>query len=131
MCVCLSLSLSATQIRAFPLLGFAAKSSTKFSQQIYNSNKRKLPLSPPLSLSFRSLLQQIKLSLEENVIYNRGQESNIIYHPRPQTTKKKVFKFLAHMSVMGVCVCVCVWKVPIISCECIGCLCICVWEGFM
>ncbi len=129
MCVSLSLSLSATQIRAFPLLGFAAKSSTKFSQQIYNSNKRKLPLSPPLSLSFRSLLQQIKLSLEENVIYNRGQESNIIYHPRPQTTKKKVFKFLAHMSVMGVCVCV--WKVPIISCECIGCLCICVWEGFM
>ncbi len=104
----LSLSLSATQIRAFPLLGFAAKSSTKFSQQIYNSNKRKLRLSLSLSLSFCSPLQQIKLSLEDNVIYNRGQESNIIYHPRPQTTKKKVFKILTHESIGCVCVCVCV-----------------------
>jgi hypothetical protein len=136
-CVCLSVSLSLSlslQLKSQHFLSWVLqlKAPQNFPNR-YTTVIRESYLSLSHSLSFCSLLQQIKLSLEENVMYNRGQESNIIYHPRPQTTKKKVFKFLTHMSVMGVCVCVCVfvWKVPIISCECIGCLCICVWEGFV
>jgi hypothetical protein len=120
-CVSLSLSfsLSATQIRAFRLLGFAAKSSTKFSQQIYKSNKRNLPLSLSHSHSFAHYYSRLN-SHWKIMSYITGVKK--VTKSTTPDLKLPRRRYLNFWHIWVYCVCVCVWKVPIISCECIGCL---------